>query len=141
MNRANLQSQRVINRGHHLCITLGQIVICSCQVSPRPEKTRKRRRQCGGQCFPLTSLHLSNAASMHHQTADELDVIMTHPQMSLGGFSHERKRLWQQVIQGFATLSPVAKSKPLLPKCLWVLALQHLTSLVNVGQQGRPVPG
>ena len=51
------------------------------------------------QRLAFTGTHLSDVSTMQNNTTNQLGIEVTHPQHAAGGFTNDRKSLWQDIIQ------------------------------------------
>ena len=61
----------------------------------RVEHDRERRRER----LALAGLHLGDAAVVQRHRADQLHVEVAHPHRALACLAHDRKALWQQIVE------------------------------------------
>ena len=77
---------------------------------------RKRvqvNRQRGHQRFTFAGLHFGDAALVKHHAAGELHVEVALAECALGCLAHDRKRLWQKIVEGFALGHTLAEGRRL----------------------------
>ena len=70
-------------------------------------------RQGRCQRFALTGFHLGNFAFMQNDSADQLDIKMSHIQRSHGGFPYSGKRFRQDIIKGFPLIDALFEHRRL----------------------------
>jgi hypothetical protein len=75
-------------------------------------------RQCSDQRFAFAGDHFGNVARVQHHSAQELNIVMAHPQEAASAFSADGECFDQDVIERFAGLKPLAKLERLPPKLL-----------------------
>ncbi len=110
----NLQAQRVENRFHQPGIAGGEIVVGRCQMGSLARQRRNVERQRRRQGFSLTGLHYDNASVVHGDSPQNLDRVMTHCQVTTGGFANEGKTPYQQIPGGLATQYLITQGQRLL---------------------------
>ena len=105
--------QEAVYLAHPGSVALREVVVDGHDVDAAPAE----RIQIGGECrderLPLARLHLGDRASVEHDAADQLHVVVALSEGSLGGFAHGGERLGQEVVQGlalFETLLELARA-------------------------------
>ena len=98
------QAQKVIHLSHPASVTLRQIIVDGHHVNTlafqRVEIGRQRRHQG----FTFTSLHLSHVTLVERHTTDQLNIIRTLTDDTLGRLTRHCKGIWQNRIQRYILL-------------------------------------
>jgi len=111
---AYLYDPEAVNLAHPGSVALCEVVVDGHDVDAAPAE----RIQIGGECrderLSLARLHLGDRASVEHDAADQLHVVVALSEGSLGGFAHGGERLGQEIVQGlalFETLPELARAR------------------------------
>ena len=97
------EAQEAVDFAHPLAVALGQIVVDGDDVHAFAGESVEVSGEGGHQSLAFAGLHLSDAALMQHDAADELHPIGTHAQHAVGGLPHGGESLGQNVVGGLAT--------------------------------------
>ena len=101
-DQAHRQAQKAVDLAHPLAVSLGQIVVDGDDVNATARQCIEVGGQRGHQRLTFTGLHLSDAALMQHDAADELHAERLHAQHTVRRLPHGGKGLRQQVVQRLA---------------------------------------
>ncbi len=106
---ARRHPKRTIKLTHPVSITRRQVVIHRNEVRTFASEGVEVKGASGHQRLALTRLHFSNAAFMQSNTANDLDIIMTHAENPTRHLTRRRKRFGQEAIKGLAVCYPLLK--------------------------------
>ena len=108
-DQTHRQPQEAVNLAHPLAVAAGQVIVDGHHVHALAGQRVQVRRQRGYQGLALAGLHFSDAALMHHQTADELHPVVPHAHGAAGRLAHRREGLGEDVVLRLALLQPLAE--------------------------------
>ena len=112
---------------HQLAVALCEVVVDGDDVHALTGESVKVGRQGGNESFTLTGLHLCDTALVEHDTADDLDRVMTNADNSCGSLTADSESVRQYLVESFAGSEPVLEDTGLRLE----LALAHSGILVR----------
>jgi hypothetical protein len=133
LNRPHGQAQSHVQRSHPLHVAAGQVVVHRHDM----DAFAFDRVQIGGQRrhqrLAFARHHLGDRAAVQHHAADQLDVVVPHPEEPAAALAAQSKRFDQQIVQRLASPQPLAELHRLLAQLgvahRLVLRLQHVDRL------------
>ena len=109
----DVQPQEVVDVTHPLGVTGGEIVVDRDQVRAVSGQCVQVQRQRRDQRLTFTGLHLGDISLMKRQTADDLHIVVAHPQRSLARLSHDREGLVEDIFEVCAVVEFLSKLRGL----------------------------
>ncbi len=97
------QPQETIDLPHPFAVAGRQIIVDGYDMDALALQRVEIGRQSRHQGLALTGPHFGDFATMQHDPADHLHIIMTLAQRPPGSFAHRGERLGQQIVQRLAS--------------------------------------
>ena len=99
LQHADRKPERVVDRRHPLRIALGEVIVDRDQVSAVAFERVQIQRQRRDERLALARAHLGDLALVQDDAADDLDVVVAHLHLPLGGFADDGEGLGQDVVE------------------------------------------
>ena len=101
-DRPGLHAEEAVELPHPLGVARGEVVVHRDQVRALAGQRVQVHRQGRRQRLALTGLHLRDAPAVHHDAADELHVVVPHPERAHAGDAHGREGLREELVERLA---------------------------------------
>jgi len=101
VDHAHAQAQPVVELAHLRRVTAGQVVVHGDHVDALAFQRVEVHRQRGDQGLAFTGAHFGDLAQVQDHAADQLDIVMAHAEHAAAGFTADRERFGQHLVQGF----------------------------------------
>ena len=114
LNGADGQAQIHVDGGHPLHIATSQIIVHRDDMHAAAAQGIQISRQRGDQRFAFAGNHFGDRARVQHHAADQLHVVMAHPQEPAAGFAANGEGFDQYVVQRIPLIEPLPEQGGLL---------------------------
>ena len=115
----------IVNGRHPPCTHTHEVIVDGDEMDTFAGERIQVEWQGGNESFALTCFHFGDAPAVKRNATDKLYVEMTLVVDALGGFTHQRKGLWQHIIEGFAIGKAFAKAWGVCSKLVHATGLHH----------------
>ena len=112
-DEADGKAEELIDTAHVFTVTGSQVVIDGDDVDALTGQGIEVYRKRSDQGLPFTSTHFGDIPAMEDDTAQDLDVKMTHPRYPTGCFTNDGKGFGQNIIQRFTGCQTIFEFKGL----------------------------
>ena len=112
-DEADGQAEELIDTAHVFTVTSSQVVIDGDDVNALTGQGIEVYRKGRNQGLPFTGTHFGDIPAMKDDTAQDLDVKMTHPRYPTGCFTNDGKGFGQDIIQRFTGSQTIFEFKGL----------------------------
>ena len=106
LDRPHRQAQADVERPHPFHVAAGEVIVDCDDMHPFALEGIEIGRQRGDECFALAGNHFSDGSRMEHHPADQLHVIVPHPEIALSRLAADGEGLDQQVIERLSGSEP-----------------------------------
>ena len=106
---AHLEAEGLIDAPHPLGVAPREIIVDRDDVNALAADRVQIDRQRGHQRLALAGGHFGDLALMEDHAAQQLDVVMTLSEVSLGGLADGGEGVDQDIVEGLAVLEPLAE--------------------------------
>ena len=99
---ADVHAEEAVDLSHPVGIAAGQVIIHGNDMHALAGDRIQVSRQGCSQRLAFAGAHFGDLAVMQHHSADQLHIVMAHPQYPRARLAHNRKCFGQEGIQRFA---------------------------------------
>ena len=116
LDRPHSQSQADVERPHPFHVAAGEVIVDRDDVHPFALEGIEIGRESGDERFAFAGDHFGDGSRMEHHPADQLHVVVPHPEIAFPRLAADGEGLNQQVVERLPGSQPAPEFSRLAPE-------------------------